>query len=87
MRYVETTRLTPTGLGKEGDLLLTASQSLQALALAPTAPHAAWQTCPLRPAPLAGRRLIGRRRLCQDADSYETGRAGSLSTGPTVSAW
>jgi hypothetical protein len=64
-----------------------ASQSLQALALAPTAPHAAWQTCPLRPAPLAGRRLIGWRRLCQDADSYETGGAGSLSTGPTVSAW
>jgi len=27
MRYVETARLTPTGLGKEGDLLLAASRS------------------------------------------------------------
>jgi hypothetical protein len=34
MRYVETTRFTPTGLGKEGNLLLTASRSLRALALA-----------------------------------------------------
>jgi hypothetical protein len=33
MRYVETARLRPTGLGKEGDLLLAASRSLQALAL------------------------------------------------------
>jgi len=33
MRYVETARLTPTGLRGEGDLLLAASRSLQALAL------------------------------------------------------
>ena len=39
-----------------------------------------------RPAPLAGRRLIGRRRLCRDVDSYEAGGIGRLSAGPAVSA-
>jgi hypothetical protein len=33
MRHVNTARLTPTGLGEEGDLLLAASRSRQALAL------------------------------------------------------
>jgi hypothetical protein len=33
MRYVEAARLTPTGPGEEGDLLLAASEPPQALAL------------------------------------------------------
>ena len=55
MGYVETARLTPTGLGEEGDLLLAASRSLQALALpvhcwlASDIESGAWSTRPWWP--------------------------------------